>query len=74
MDDNLAQSEAVLTWAGGPVPLEIRVDAARGSPQHPLTDEQLGAKVRSLAGIRLDGALDHPARPAAEVLALVEET
>ncbi|NNC93285.1 MAG: hypothetical protein HKN80_12430 [Acidimicrobiia bacterium] len=74
VDDTLAQSEAVLTWAGGPAPLEILVDAARGSPQHPMTDEQLRTKVRSLAGSRLDGALDDPARPAAEVLALVDQT
>ena len=72
VDDTLEQSEAVLVWSGGASPIEIRVDAARGSPQHPMTGEQLNAKVRSLAGSRLDGALDEPARPASEVLALVE--
>jgi 2-methylcitrate dehydratase PrpD len=73
VDDTLEQSEAVLNWAGEAAPIEIRVDAARGSPQHPMTDEQLSAKVRSLAGSRLDGALEDPARPAAEVLALVDQ-
>jgi 2-methylcitrate dehydratase PrpD len=46
-----------------------RVDAARGSPQHPLSPEDLRAKVRDLAGDRLDGALDGGA--AAELLAAV---
>jgi 2-methylcitrate dehydratase PrpD len=75
IDDELRQSEALLAWSGGTndSPIEIRVDAARGSPEHPLSDEQLAAKVRSLAGSRLDGVLDDPARPAAEILALVEE-
>jgi 2-methylcitrate dehydratase PrpD len=74
VDDSLQQSEAILAWSGGTSPIEIRVDAARGSPEHPMTDEQLDAKVRSLAGTRLDGALEDLARPAAEVLALVEGT
>jgi len=39
-----------------------RVDAARGSPQHPLSPEDLRAKVRDLAGDRFDDlAGDHPA-------------
>ena len=38
-----------------------RVDAARGSPEHPLGAEALRAKVRDLAGERLDGVLDDPA-------------
>ncbi len=46
-----------------------RVNAARGSPEHPLAPAELRAKVRELAGERLDGALDDPARPAAELLA-----
>jgi 2-methylcitrate dehydratase PrpD len=46
-----------------------RVDAARGSPEHPLGAEALRAKVRDLAGDRLDGVLDDEGRPAAELLA-----
>jgi 2-methylcitrate dehydratase PrpD len=42
--------------------------AARGSPSQPLSAEELAAKVRALAGDRLDGALDDD-RPAADVLA-----
>jgi 2-methylcitrate dehydratase PrpD len=45
-----------------------RVDAARGSPEHPLTPVALRAKVHDLAGDRLDGALDDPADPAAALL------
>jgi 2-methylcitrate dehydratase PrpD len=43
--------------------------AARGSPQQPLSEDELSGKVRSLAGERLDGALDDLDRPAADVLA-----
>jgi 2-methylcitrate dehydratase PrpD len=45
-----------------------RVDAARGSPEHPLAAEDLRAKVRDLAGERLDGALEDDAAPAAQLL------
>ena len=39
-----------------------RVDAARGSPQHPLSPDDLRAKVRDLAGDRFDDlAGEHPA-------------
>ena len=48
-----------------------RVDAARGSPEHPLAAEALRAKVRDLAGDRLDGVLDDPASAAEELLANV---
>jgi 2-methylcitrate dehydratase PrpD len=48
-----------------------RVDAARGSPEHPLSADELRTKVRELAGERLEGALDHDAPAAAELLALV---
>jgi 2-methylcitrate dehydratase PrpD len=48
-----------------------RVDAARGSPEHPLGAEELRAKVRDLAGERLDGVLDDAERPAVELLAKV---
>jgi hypothetical protein len=48
-----------------------RVVAALGSPARPMSEAQLSAKVRDLAGDRLDGLLDDPARPAREVLAAV---
>ena len=73
IDDRLDQAEAVLAWEGAHDPIEVRVEAARGSPQRPMSNDQLQAKVRSLAGVRFDGALADPARPAAEVLALLEE-
>jgi 2-methylcitrate dehydratase PrpD len=44
-----------------------RVDAARGSPQHPLSPEELAAKVRELAGDRFDDLADD--EPAAELIA-----
>ena len=43
-----------------------RVDAARGSPEHPLAADELRAKVRDLAGDRFD-ELDDDA-PAGELL------
>ena len=67
-DAALLESEAVLT--SGDVEV-ARVRAAIGSPQNPMTEERLAAKVRSLAGDRLDGALDDPDRPAADLLAAV---
>jgi 2-methylcitrate dehydratase PrpD len=66
LDDSLGEQEAVLRANGSEV---ARVAAALGSPQRPMSAEQLGAKVRSLAGDRLDGTVDDPDRPAAEVLA-----
>jgi 2-methylcitrate dehydratase PrpD len=64
-DDTLRESEARLVDADG---LEIaKVDAALGSPERPMTAEQLVAKVRGLAGTALDGLLDDPARRAADV-------
>jgi 2-methylcitrate dehydratase PrpD len=48
-----------------------RVEFALGSPARPLDASSLSTKVRSLAGDRLDGALDDPERPVAEVLAAI---
>jgi 2-methylcitrate dehydratase PrpD len=64
-DEALAESEAVLTAAGEEV---ARVGVALGSPARPMTDAQLAAKVRGLAGSSLDGALDDRGRSAADVL------
>ncbi len=68
-DRALRESEFVLLAGGAEV---ARVGAARGSPERPLSAEELAAKVRGLAGDGLEGALDDPARPAAEVLAALE--
>ena len=65
-DPGLAESEAVLESGGEEA---SRVIAPLGSPARPMAAAQLAAKVRSLAGDRLDGVLDEPARPAADVLA-----
>ncbi len=73
LDESLEQSEAILRWAPGPSSIEVRVEAARGSPLHPMSDGQLDAKVRLLAGGRLDGLLDDGTRPAAEVLGRLED-
>ncbi len=53
-DEAVAESAAILeiedrSWS-------VRV--ARGSPQRPLTDDEMASKVRSLVGTRLDGMLD----------------
>ncbi len=63
-DPSLLESEAVLV-AGE---LQVRVEAAQGSPGRPLTAEVHAAKLRDLAGESLDGALDDPDRPALELL------
>ena len=64
-DPDLLESEAVLTGDGH----ELRVRAARGSPQHPLDPEALEQKLRDLGGERLVGILDDPDQPAGTVLA-----
>jgi 2-methylcitrate dehydratase PrpD len=71
LDERLAQPEAIVEWRGAGGSLEARVEAAKGSPQRPMSDADLDAKVRALAGERLDGILDDPTRPAAEVLEVV---
>ena len=65
-DPGLAESEAVLRLDGRDV---ARVMAALGSPERPIDAAGLDAKVRGLAGDRLAGVLDDPARPARDVLA-----
>jgi 2-methylcitrate dehydratase PrpD len=47
----------------------VRVEYAPGSPQRPLDQATLSAKVHDLAGDRLDGILDDRAGPAADVVA-----
>lgn len=66
-DPELSQSEAVLDREGYEL---ARVTEALGSPSRPMRPAELEAKVRSLAGPELVGALDHPGRPAAELLEL----
>ena len=65
LDPALGEQEAVLSAGGEDV---ARVIAALGSPERPMTAEQLAAKVHDLAGDRLDGVLDDPERPARDVL------
>lgn len=64
-DPSLLESEARLVAEGG---AEDRVQAAIGSPARPMDRSALAAKVRSLAGSRLDGILDDPTRPVKDVL------
>lgn len=65
-DDALTETEAVVEVAGRE---PARVATALGSPERPMPEERLRAKARSLAGTALDGVLDDPGRPAADVLA-----
>ena len=65
-DASLGESEAVLESGGE----SVRVPAALRSPPRPMTAAQLGQKVRTLTGDRLDGALDDLGRPARDLLAL----
>ena len=67
-DESLGQSEAVLYDGGKEL---ARVEAALGSPARPMSEEQLAAKVRGLAGDRLAGALDEVARPAGQLLSAI---
>jgi 2-methylcitrate dehydratase PrpD len=60
-DGTLREAETVLALDGTVV---ARVEAARGSPERPMTADQLRAKCRMLAGERLDGLLDDPSAPA----------
>jgi len=65
-DPALGTAEAVIRSGGEEL---TRVTAPLGSPARPLDAAALAAKVRGLAGDRLDGALDDPGVAAAEVLA-----
>ncbi len=67
-DRGLAASEAVLEVDGEEV---ARVQAARGSPGRPLDPAEREAKRASLAGARLEGALDDPDRPVGELVELI---
>lgn len=64
-DSEIAESEALLAVDGTPA---ARVEAALGSPQRPMSADQLAAKRRDLAGNRVEGALDDLDRPAGELL------
>jgi 2-methylcitrate dehydratase PrpD len=64
-DDRLGETEAVLIVDGQEV---ARVEASRGSPERPMTADQLAAKCRLLAGDALDGILDDPDAPAQTLL------
>jgi 2-methylcitrate dehydratase PrpD len=69
-DPGLLESEArIVRDSSGDAPAELaRVAAARGSPERPLDDAELAAKVRLLAGERLETALDDGSAPAAACL------
>jgi 2-methylcitrate dehydratase PrpD len=64
-DTALAESAAVLAVDGE---VRAQVEAALGSPGRPMSEAQLSAKVRAIAGERLDGVVDDPDRPVREVL------
>jgi len=64
-DASLAEAEAVIALDGEEV---ARVEAARGSPQRPMSADELAAKCRTLAGDALDGLLDDRDAPAQALL------
>jgi 2-methylcitrate dehydratase PrpD len=68
-DDTLGETEAVLLADGDEV---ARVAASLGSPQRPLTTEQLAAKCHRLAGDALDGILDDREVPAQTLLDVLD--
>jgi 2-methylcitrate dehydratase PrpD len=68
-DPALGESEAVIEADGREL---ARVEAALGSPQRPMDDAALADKRHRLVGQALDGALDDPRRPVAELTSLLE--
>jgi 2-methylcitrate dehydratase PrpD len=64
-DDALGEAEAVIAVAGDEV---ARVRFARGSPDRPMSADELAAKCAMLAGDALDGILDDRAAPAQSLL------
>lgn len=71
LDASLPESAAHLRWHDASDPAVVVVEAALGSPQRPMSDTQLDAKIVALSGDRLAGALDDMGRPAAEILDLL---
>jgi 2-methylcitrate dehydratase PrpD len=64
-DEALRETEAVIAVGGEE---GARVQAARGSPERPMSADELAAKCTMLAGDRLDGLLDDRAAPAQTLL------
>jgi 2-methylcitrate dehydratase PrpD len=64
-DEALLEAEAVIAVGGEEV---ARVQAARGSPERPMSADELAAKCKRLAGDRLDGVLDDRSAPAQVLL------
>ena len=66
VDRALPEFGAVLSSGGRELG---RIECPRGAPGRPVTAAELDAKVRALAGDRLDGVLADPEAPAARALA-----
>jgi 2-methylcitrate dehydratase PrpD len=64
-DAGLLEAEAAIAVGGEEV---ARVRAARGSPERPMSADELAAKCAMLAGDRLDGLLDDRSAPAQVLL------
>jgi 2-methylcitrate dehydratase PrpD len=65
VDDSLPETGASLALGSDEL---ARVEWARGSPANPMSEEELAAKRRRLAGARLEYLLDDPARAAGEAV------
>jgi 2-methylcitrate dehydratase PrpD len=65
-DDALGETEAIVN--------DARVRHALGSPPRPMPEDRLRAKAHELAGTSLDGVLDDPGAPAANVLDAVAQS
>jgi 2-methylcitrate dehydratase PrpD len=68
IDASLPEFGAVLTACGQDI---LRVDCPRGAPNRPVAAPELAAKIRDLAGDRLDGVVGDLDAPAADVLSAV---
>lgn len=68
VDESLPEFGAAVRVSG----VELaRVDYPPGAPERPASAAELERKIADLAGTRLDGLLDDPGRPAAEVMGAV---
>jgi 2-methylcitrate dehydratase PrpD len=65
-DEALGETEAIVG--------DAHVRHSLGSPQRPMPEDRLREKAHELAGARLDGVLDDPGAPAADVLDAVAQS
>lgn len=73
VDPSLKEPEIVLQTVPGDSSTEIYIDRALGSPQRPMTSEELSVKTKSLTGIDLLDFTADPSRTAADLVAKLHD-